>query len=110
MVTIRAHQVKRHIEEIDIERVLLILLQEHGVHVDRYAYELDPKYKQLHLHGLCNTGFGFQYRGITSISGFRVYWKKILPGSEKTCMGYICKNADQCHSVINDFQSYALND
>jgi len=106
MITIRAHQVKRHIDPIDLDRICLKLMQEHHCYIHEHAYELDPTYKQLHAHGLATVPYIFQW--ITSIDGFRIYYRKVTPSTIPTCIRYIHKNWDQCHTVINDFQDYAF--
>ncbi len=106
MVTIRKHQVKDHVDPIDIERVMLILLQEHEIEVYDCAYEIDPRYHQLHLHGLCKASASFTW--ITSINGFRIYWDKIYKVDLPKVTRYIHKNYDQCHEVVNAYSEYAF--
>ncbi len=106
MITIRAHQVKRHISTFMLDRVCLKLRQEHDMQIFEYAHELDPKYKQLHLHGLVMVPMDFTW--VTSLLGFRIYYRKVTPNTIDNCVRYIYKNWDQCHSTINNYQEYQL--
>ncbi len=109
MVTIRAHQVKRHVTVQQLDRVCLHLSQENLVLLYDYADELGPRYKQLHRHGLAVSPPNInRFHLPTSILGFRIYYRNVVTGSEGRCHSYIHKNADECHIVINDYQSYAF--
>ncbi len=103
MITIRAHQVKRHIPEKELIKILTFILND-DLHYYDHDVELDPKYKQLHLHAILWSSKKLIYKDRpTSKWGFRIYYKQIgsLPGA----VSYLHKNEFQCHKQINECPS-----
>lgn len=88
MITIVCQQKKAYVSQDDIEEVLdWLAVDADCLHVDG-AYELDPKYKQLHYHGIVKAPRQFRWApwtqyGCVSVmeKTFRIWWKPISGGA-----------------------------
>ncbi len=102
MITIRSHNTKLHISEQMLTNILEYVTRHDNLYVIDQDCELDPVYKQLHLHGVVHSTRLLVYKQlITSLGGYRIYYQHIgsLPGA----ISYIHKNEFECHKVINEY-------
>lgn len=92
LITFAKHRVKDYVSKEDLDTV-------HGelkkvishFYMPLYAYEISPKYLQLHLHGLAFTKKPIRYKNYNSILGFRIQWKPCY--NKRRAIDYIYKDA-----------------
>lgn len=111
-VTIRAHDVKKFVcyEMIDI--IIHTLKTNYNIFVGDGECEEDPKYKQLHFHGIAVSAEPIVYKDVSSMFGFRLYWKEIKNlNAYKEAQQYVHKSSikDQFKSSIEDDSNDSLD-
>ncbi len=94
-LTIRKHQVKDYVKEEDLQCILTCLERRLPLIVTDVAYEIDPKYLQLHSHILLKTPRSVFYKKHSSINGFRVYWR-VVSDHQPVC-DYIHKDSNDIY-------------
>ncbi len=77
-ITIRKHQVKDYVDVQNLMDILSLLLNKlPTLQVGSNSFEVDKKYKQLHFHAIVYTNEYFRYKTVSSIGGFRIFWRQI---------------------------------
>ncbi len=92
LITIAKHQVKDYVSEEDLQRVHWALkCRVTDLFIPLVAYEISPKYRQLHMHGIALTKRAVFYKENCSLKGFRIQWRRVynLPRA----IGYVFKEA-----------------
>jgi len=83
LLTITRHQVKAYTDDADIKSVIMYLkLRLPTLRIIKDAYEIAPKYRNLHYHAHVTTEKRVYYRANSSYSGFRIHWKPINQGAK----------------------------
>ncbi len=104
MVTIRKSQVLDHVTMDMLDRIFNTIVSPLVHSIICFDYELDPKYKQLHLHALCQLNYS---KRPNHFDGFFIHYEKVK-SSISTAIDYIHKNEFECHVPINYYQSSSL--
>ncbi len=104
-LTIRKHQVKDYVCVEDLLDVLKCLGDLVQIKVLEITYEIDPKYQQLHSHIIIQTKRFISYRKLTSIHGFRIYWKFIKDKLTTLCYMHkdSCNEYEQQQVIISNY-------
>lgn len=104
MLTIAKHQVKDYVDKSDILEVLhlLKLRLPYLETTDVYSYEISPKYRQLHYHGVVRSPRRIHYKENNTLNGYRLQWSPIY--NMESTMAYIYKDA------INRFRQEQILD
>ncbi len=76
-ITIRAHKVKDPVTCCKLSAVLNHLRHKVPFHVINTCFEKDPTYNQLHAHAIVRSLHPIWYKGLTSYSGFRVFYQAL---------------------------------
>ncbi len=116
-ITICRHQVKTYVEKSDIESIITKMKWiEPTLDIKDSAYEISPTYTQLHYHALVTTRAAFRYSKLTTLDGFRIYWKKVTGIKDiRRILTYIHKdscNKEEQEQVLNCnyyYNHYAFN-
>ena len=91
-ITIRKHQVKDYVDVQEIMEIISYLMGRlSSLRLGSNAFEIDKRYNQLHFHVIVSVNEYFKFKGISSIRGFRVYWKKIY--NHKGLIRYLYKDS-----------------
>ncbi len=90
-LTIRKHQVKDYVRVEDLQDIVKCLSHQLEFTLIDLAYELDPKYQQLHSHLMVQTLRTVYYKKHSSIKGFRLYWRLVV--DQSPTKRYIHKNS-----------------
>ncbi len=92
LLTIAKHQVKDYVSQNDLLRVHTALkCRLADLYVPLVAYEISPKYRQLHMHGIALTKRAVFFKENCSILGFRIQWRKIY--DLEKAIQYVYKDA-----------------
>ncbi len=92
-LTIAKHQVKDYVSEHNLKEIISELHHKLPFKVISVVYEMSNKYSQLHSHVLIKSRKYINYKQLTSIKGFRVYWLSVE--NREPIMSYMKK--DSCN-------------
>ncbi len=92
LLTIRKHQVKHYITQHDLDSVVDYLKWKHdSLYVYKTAYEIEDKYKQLHMHAIVSLSHIICYRDNNKYGDYKIHWSPI--NSYYGAMKYITKDS-----------------
>lgn len=81
MVTIRKHQVLDFVTTCELQSILdRLIIKDLGwtsCYCDNIVFEVDSKYKQLHLHCIMHSSRNFKYSKYTQRLGFRIHFREV---------------------------------
>lgn len=105
-LTIRKHQVKDFVGEDDLLYILeQIQIKLPTLIIGPHSFEIDSKYRQLHFHAMVNVFEYFKYTDISSVGGYRLYWRGIY--NQDSIIKYI--NKDHLNNKIKQHQTLITN-
>lgn len=108
-ITIRKHQVKDFVDVQDLMNILNYIMHKvPSLRLGANSFEIDKVYNQLHFHAIVTTSHYFNFKGLTSHNGFRIYWKPVY--SKKLLHHYIQKDAfnkyEQEQIIISNYYNH----
>ncbi len=92
MITIRKHQVLDYVTQHDLDKVIGCLKWKHdSLRIMKHTYEIEDKYKQLHLHAVVYINRLLRYIDNNKFLDFKIHWSPVtsLSGAIK----YITKDS-----------------
>lgn len=109
LITIRKHRVKEYVNRHDLDDAYdSIMLKNSELKTIVFSYEIDPTYKQLHMHLVVHSNYKIYYKDNSKFNGFRIHWSPI--GDERGAIKYIFKEAynmyEQEHILIRNYYNH----
>ncbi len=106
LLTIRKHRVKEYVTEFDLDDVYSSVLTRNPRLITKvYSYEIDPTYRQLHMHLIVHSPYKITYKNNCKFNNFRIHWSPI--GDQIGASKYITKKAyneyEQEHILIMNY-------